>query len=82
MHLIYHTIAWQYFPPGAQARGTALIETAGAQATATRPLAWLRMENDGDAAGAALSVRLWPGDAHIALGRADFHGRWINWSAG
>jgi hypothetical protein len=83
MHLIQHTVAWQYFPAPAQARGTALIEAAGKRATATRPLAWLAMETDGDvtgAVGAALTLRLWPGDLHLPLGRADFHGRWINWT--
>lgn len=81
VHLIYHTVAWQYFPPEAQARGTALIETAGARATETRPLAWLAMENDGDNEGAALTLRLWPGDLRFSLGRADFHGRWLQWAA-
>ncbi len=81
LHLIYHTIAWQYFPPDAQARGTTLIEVAGAQATASAPLAWLRMENDGGTDGAALTLRLWPGDQRITLGRVDFHGRWVRWEA-
>ncbi len=79
IHLIYHTVAWQYFPSEAQARGTRLIEAAGARATETQPLAWLAMENDGDKTGAAVTLRLWPGDRHISLGRADFHGRWIRW---
>lgn len=81
VHLIYHTVAWQYFPPEAQARGTALIEAAGAQATRDSPLAWLGMENDGGD-GAALTLRLWPGDLCISLGRADFHGRWVQWTEG
>ena len=80
MHLIYHTVAWQYFPPERQASGTALIEAAGAKATSKTPLAWLRMEADGAARGAAVTARLWPGDHHIALGRADFHGRWVDWT--
>jgi hypothetical protein len=83
LHLIQHTVAWQYFPAAAQARGRALIEAAGAQATARRPLAWLSMESDGDTTariGAALRLRLWPGDLTLDLGRADFHGRWINWT--
>lgn len=83
MHLIQHTVAWQYFPAAAQARGTALIEAVGARATQTRPLAWLSMETDGDvtgAVGAALTLRLWPGELRLSLGRADFHGRWVNWS--
>lgn len=82
LHLIQHTVAWQYFPVDAQARGKALIEAAGAQATPNRPLAWLSMETDGDTTGqvgAALTLRLWPGDITLNLGRADFHGRWVKW---
>ncbi|WP_299144009.1 DUF2332 family protein [uncultured Tateyamaria sp.] len=84
MHMIQHTVAWQYFPADAQARGTTLIEAAGARATPQTPLAWMQMETDGDttgAVGAALTLRLWPGDLTLHLGRADFHGRWINWTA-
>ncbi|KIC50886.1 DUF2332 family protein [Tateyamaria sp. ANG-S1] len=83
MHMIQHTVAWQYFPADAQARGTAMIEAAGAKATPETPLAWMQMETDGDttgAVGAALTLRLWPGDLTLNLGRADFHGRWINWA--
>lgn len=82
LHLIQHSVAWQYFPLDIQARGTAMIEAAGAQATAERPLAWLSMESDGDTSGsvgAAVTVRLWPGDITLMLGRADYHGRWIDW---
>nr|WP_289847852.1 DUF2332 family protein [Lentibacter algarum] len=77
LHLVYSTIAWQYFPAAAQSLGTALIEQAGAMATEQAPLAWFAMENDGAGDGAALTLRLWPGDHNISLGRADFHGRWI-----
>lgn len=83
LHLIQHTVAWQYFPPAVQNRGRALIESAGAKATANRPLAWLSMETDGDKTGkvgAALTLRLWPGDLTLNLGRADFHGRWVEWA--
>ena len=81
-HLIYHTIAWQYFPPDAQVRGTALIEAAGAEATNAAPLAWFGLEYDGEADGAAMTLRLWPGDIRLSLGRADFHGRWVHWATG
>lgn len=80
LHLIYHTIAWQYFPADRQATGRARIEAAGASATRDTPLAWLGMEADGtDAPGAALTLRLWPGDVTVQLARMDFHGRWIDW---
>lgn len=81
LHLIWTTIAWQYFPETAQARGQALIEAAGARATDDAPLAWLSYEADGQGPGAALVLRSWPGDLVLALGRADFHGRWIDWQA-
>ena len=79
VRFIYTTVAWQYFPPEAQARGTALIEAEGERATDTSPIAWFGMENDGTQPGAVLTLRLWPGDEKISLGRADFHGRWIDW---
>ena len=81
LHLIYHTVAWQYFPPSHQARGQAMIEHAGSLATPGAPLAWFGMENDGADKGAALTLRLWPGDISLNMGRADFHGRWVEWSA-
>jgi len=81
LHLIYHTIAWQYFPKDRQEHGTTLIEAAGARATESTPVAWLRMEGDGKPDGAALTLRLWPGDLHIALARVDYHGRWVRWQA-
>ena len=80
VHLIYSTVAWQYFPTAKQAEGTRLIEQAGAAATEQTPLAWFGMENDGSGKGAALTLRLWPGDIALDLGRADFHGRWVGWS--
>ena len=83
LHLIQNTVAWQYFPQAAQARGQHLIESAGQVATDDRPLAWMQMETDGDtkgSVGAALTLQLWPGGDVIDCGRADFHGRWIKWA--
>jgi hypothetical protein len=28
-----------------------------------------------------VTLRLWPGDKTLDLGRADFHGRWVDWRA-
>lgn len=78
-HLIYHTIAWQYFPDERQRQGQKLIEAAGEQAHENAPLAWLRMEADNANPGASLTMRLWPGDIFMKLARIDFHGRWIDW---
>lgn len=81
LHLIYHTVAWQYFPPETQARGLAMFEAAGALATRGRPLARLGMEADSVTGSAGVTATLWPGGHSHALGRADFHGRWIDWQA-
>ncbi len=78
-HLIFSTIAFQYFPPAAQAAITAGIEAAGARVPPSAPLAWAQMEADGKAEGAGLTLRLWPGDLRIAAGRAGFHGQWVDW---
>ncbi|RNF34235.1 DUF2332 domain-containing protein [Paracoccus methylarcula] len=82
MTLVYHTIAWQYFPPKAQAACEAALQAAGAQATREAPLAHVSMEGDGGKGGdgAALTLRLWDGKPRgWRLGRVDFHGRWIDW---
>jgi len=79
LHLVYHTVAWQYFPPATQEACLAALEEAGARATPDTPLAHLGMEGDRTPHGAALTLRLWPGGSTHALGRADFHGRWITW---
>ncbi|MFV2002708.1 MAG: DUF2332 domain-containing protein [Paracoccaceae bacterium] len=82
LHLVYHTIAWQYFPLQQQALGQKILADAGKRATITRPLAHLSMEADRKAPGAALWLHLWPGDEKLNLGRADFHGRWVKWLPG
>lgn len=78
-HLVYHTVAHQYFPPPTQARIEAAMRAAGARATADAPLCWLGMEADGAGAGAAVTLRVWPGDLAVTLCRAGFHGEWVDW---
>lgn len=75
LQLIFHTVAWQYFPPTTQTRALAAMQSAGK----TTPIARLSMEADRQSPGAALSLTLWPGGKTIPLGRADFHGRWVDW---
>ena len=81
LHVVFHTVAWQYFPPATQARGTALLAAAGAKASPDAPLAHLTMEADTTPGSAAVTLTLWPSGQVIRLGRADFHGRSIDWAA-
>ena len=78
-HLIYSTVAWQYFSNAEKSQITELITTRGANSQA--PLAWLRIEADGKSPGAGMRLDLWPEQKRIDLGRMDFHGRWITWTA-
>ena len=78
-HLIYSTVAWQYFSKDEKSQITELITTRGANSQA--PLAWLRIEADGKSPGAGMRLDLWPEQKRIDLGRMDFHGRWITWTA-
>ncbi len=78
-HVIYSTIAWQYLPEEARNRGEDIIRAAGARATEDAPLAWARMEIDGKSPGTGLTLILWPSGEEHLVGRADFHGRWIDW---
>jgi hypothetical protein len=81
LHLIFHTVAWQYFPPAKQAQAQAALAKAGAAATPAAPLAHLAMEVDSQTPGAGLTLTLWPKGETTPLGRADFHGRWVDWQA-
>ena len=80
VHVIYHTIAWQYFPESAQQRGEQLLHEAGSRASKDAPLAWLRLEADRKTPGAALTLTLWPTGETVDIARGDFHGRWINFN--
>ncbi|AJY44598.1 DUF2332 domain-containing protein [Martelella endophytica] len=79
VHVVYHTIAWQYLPDHAQREGLRLIAEAGARAGEDAPLCHLAMEADNAGRGAGLTLTVWPDGETHALGRADFHGRWVEW---
>ena len=72
--VVFHTIAWQYFPPAAQARALAAMEAA------STPIVRFAMEADGGR-GAKLTLTHYPSGEVQELGRADFHGRWVEWRA-
>ena len=81
--VVMHTIAFQYFPPEAQARVRARIEAAGARATAKAPVAWLTFEAEqsGFERQPVLRLRAWPGGENVMLARGHPHGAWFEWMA-
>lgn len=79
--VVAHTIMWQYMPQAEQTRTAAIIAEAGSRATRSAPLAWLRLEADGDSGSAAITLTTWPDGRERLLGRASFHGYWAEWRA-
>jgi hypothetical protein len=76
--VLFHSIAFQYFPDTTQRRIAETMDRAGAAATPSTPLAWLAFEQIGDE-GPRLALRLWPGGGERVLARADAHVREVTW---
>jgi hypothetical protein len=62
----------QYLSPAEREDLRAAIATAGERADAAAPLAWLRMEPDGDRAEVRMTT--WPGGVDRRIARAGYHG--------
>ncbi|MCC1480305.1 DUF2332 domain-containing protein [Roseibaca sp. Y0-43] len=78
-HMVYHSLFWQYLTDAQQRE---IIDTmARTRLQPNEPLAHVAMEDDGEGPGARLTLTLWPQGTEIALGRADFHGAWVDWQA-
>jgi hypothetical protein len=80
-HVVFHTIALQYFPPDAKAAFADAVERALAAAPPEAPVTWLQMESDDRHPGAALTLRTSAAPDPAELARVDFHGRWVEWRA-
>ncbi|WP_353226455.1 DUF2332 domain-containing protein [Novosphingobium sp.] len=78
--VIFHSIVWQYLPEATRAAITAGILATGARASASRRLAWVRLETNRETFRHELTVRHWPGpDEDVVLGNAHAHGAWVEW---
>ena len=77
--VVFHSIAFQYFPERTKARIAAALEQAGAAAAAGAPLAWLRYEHEAGEARITLRLRTWPGDEERLLACCHPHGSAIHW---
>lgn len=76
--VIFHSVTWQYLQPVERDTVAERIASAGGRATPNSPVAWLRMEPEGNSSThATLSLTMWPGGATRPLAHCDFHGRWI-----
>jgi hypothetical protein len=80
--VVQHSVMWQYLPADARTSILRTLDTAGQNATGSRPLAHVSFEpgHDRDAgSGFAIVVRTWPGGEERMLGTGHAHGRWIEW---
>jgi hypothetical protein len=75
--LVFHTVAFVYFPPTTQARIARRLEETGAAATPEAPLAWLRYEMGADIF--ELRLRVWPGGEDGLLAAGHPHGSIVRW---
>lgn len=75
--LVYHTIAWQYFPPATDRACRAALEAAGARATPDAPVAHLSVEAEASQRLPDVRLFLWTGGGRheaIDLGAMNPHG--------
>jgi len=84
LHVVYTTIAAQYFPDATRDALASTLSATGSRATRETPLLHLAMEADDASPGAGLAAMLWAGSAPVTrtLARVDFHGAWIDWRNG
>lgn len=80
VRVLVHSLVWQYLPLEARSCIARALEIAGRDATREAPLACFGFEDDGHPDGGRMHLTVWPGGETITLGRADSHGRWINWA--
>ncbi len=84
--VLYHSIAWEYFPEDTKAQIRSTVEETGRRADPDSPLAWLRLEPpSGNAPGGGqpeLRLMLWPGGRDRCLARAHTHGPPVTWLEG
>jgi len=77
--VLYHSIMWQYMPPGTQATLRSTFERAGVTATVEAPFAWLRFEPPARKGRPELRLKCWPGGDDEHLATAHPHGSEVAW---
>ena len=84
--VVFHSVFWQYLPPGSQQALRDQLGRAGAAATPDAPLVWLRLEPHAtNYVPAELRITIWNGEASEGrerlLATTGFHGGPITWLA-
>jgi len=77
--VVMHSVFWQYLAPATQESILATLNSAGARATATAPLAYLRLEPTARGNSLELLLTSWPGGGQEVLAKAGFHAGRVTW---
>ena len=81
--VLYHSIAWEYFPEETKRKLRSALDEAGQRAGPLSPFAWLRLEpppGSGPGGGQPeLRLTLWPGGRERRLAQAHTHGPPVTW---
>jgi hypothetical protein len=75
--VVTHSIVYQYLPAATREKLERVLQEAGARATGSAPLAWLRMEPGGEQAEVKLTT--WPGNGSRLLATSSYHGPPVRW---
>jgi hypothetical protein len=75
--VVFHSIMWGYLTDDDRARIAQTMTDTGERATASEPLAWLRMEPGADQADVTLTT--WPDFDERLIAHAGYHGRPVSW---
>lgn len=75
--VVYHSIVMQYLTDADRESVKRVLRDAGNRATASAPVAWLRMEPAGPHADVGLTM--WPGGTERLLAQSGYHGQIVHW---
>jgi hypothetical protein len=78
--VLFHSIAYQYFPEATKNRIAGHLQAIGRAATSETPIAWLAFEQFAEE-GPRLTLTLWPDGEPRVLAKGDAHGRSLTWLA-
>jgi hypothetical protein len=75
--VVFHSIFWQYLTEDARSDIEDALTDSGRKATSRTPLAWLRMEPEGDET--TVRLRMWPDGDDRVIAEAGYHGGHVRW---
>lgn len=79
--VVYQSVVDDYLSRATREAFRAALAEAGARATASRPVAWLRLEPRSVGGLLELTLTLWPGGVDERLARCEGHGTAVRWLA-